>query len=353
MHHVIEIAQPLLLHAESEVAGAGEGVAEVVKQHAADILSNQRKPQLGLVEKHRVAADGKAGFEVARPGLVLREGAVGRCAAAVEALRQRNRVRFAAGEPERGDVADLGRARQHQLAAQRMVSRIARQHADEIALRAENVFGEIHVERIIDALARVERIVAPVLDEVEGNQPQPHRLRQQRNQLGRNLQRGLVHVDRAIGVAVEQRERLADALFHLDRDFAALERKRAHVLRIVVARGESEHQLVVALEARPIVIEHRLLFERREPRAQAHRVRDAPQIGPRETERNARRKTGLPGRRVQAIHAAADARELGAHADRQRIAPRLLQIVDHVLPVRVSLRILNRHVDARKHAQVV
>src|SRR5208283_4453503 len=74
VNHVIEVSEAVLLHAEGKVVRAGEGVAEIVKQNAADILSDKREPQFGLIEEQRIAADGEAGLRVARSGLLLGEG---------------------------------------------------------------------------------------------------------------------------------------------------------------------------------------------------------------------------------------------------------------------------------------
>ena len=46
----------------------------------------------------------------------------------------------------------------------RMIGGIARQEAQEVALRTEGVFGQPDIERIVDAPVRVHRVVAPVLN---------------------------------------------------------------------------------------------------------------------------------------------------------------------------------------------
>ena len=67
----------------------------------------------------------------------------------------------------------------------------------------------------------------------------------------------------------------------------------------------------------------------------------------------ARRKTGLPGRRIQAILAPADTGELRAHAPRKRVAAGLFQIVQHVFVVDLAVRILDRRIHPREDTQVV
>ena len=51
----------------------------------------------------------------------------------------------------------------HQALADLMIRGIARQEAQEVPLRSEDALGEAEVERVVDALVRIERIVAPVL----------------------------------------------------------------------------------------------------------------------------------------------------------------------------------------------
>ena len=61
LDHVIEIAQILLAKAEADIAEAAVYIAGIVKQHASEILSIQRKPQLEVINKHCISAQRKSG----------------------------------------------------------------------------------------------------------------------------------------------------------------------------------------------------------------------------------------------------------------------------------------------------
>src|SRR5689334_1308998 len=98
----------------------GIDIAGVVKKDSADVLADQREAQLDIVKQQRVSAQWKAGggrlghawtggnSDIARPGLVFGESAVGLAAASVESLGQRDRVgrRKAGGNAKREDHAE-------------------------------------------------------------------------------------------------------------------------------------------------------------------------------------------------------------------------------------------------------
>ena len=51
VHHVVEILQTSLAPAERKILQAGIDVPGIVEEYARDIVADQRKPQLGLVEE--------------------------------------------------------------------------------------------------------------------------------------------------------------------------------------------------------------------------------------------------------------------------------------------------------------
>ena len=71
---------------------SGVDVAHVVEEDAVDVVAEEGKAQFGGMEQQRIAAERKAGDQVARAGLVVREAAVRRAAAAEEVLGERNIV---------------------------------------------------------------------------------------------------------------------------------------------------------------------------------------------------------------------------------------------------------------------
>ena len=76
LHHVVEVLIGTLTETETDLVNVGIDVAHVVKEHAAYIVPDERETQLGLMEQEGVASHGKSGFVIARPGLVIREGAL-------------------------------------------------------------------------------------------------------------------------------------------------------------------------------------------------------------------------------------------------------------------------------------
>ena len=61
----------------------------------------------------------------------------------------------------------------------------------------------------------------------------------------------------------------------------------------------------------------------------------------------------VPRGRIEAGLAAADAPQFRAEADRHRVAPRLLHVVQDVFAVGLAVGILNGGVHPREHAQIV
>src|SRR5580704_9664631 len=76
------------------------------------------------------AAHRKAGFRIARSGGVVRESSIRRRAAGIETLRQRD-SRRAALTLNALDISELQRAREHDIASQRIIGRIAHEYPGE------------------------------------------------------------------------------------------------------------------------------------------------------------------------------------------------------------------------------
>src|ERR1039458_3106168 len=72
--------------------------------------------------------------------------------AAEEALGQGNRVGGIAVVMKRSDIAEFGAAGEDQAIADGVVSGVADQKVNEVALRAEEVFGEAEIDGIVEAL---------------------------------------------------------------------------------------------------------------------------------------------------------------------------------------------------------
>ncbi len=216
MDAVVKVLQIFLAEPQTDFVYGRIHVPQVVEQHAAQVIADQWEAQLYRVHEQRIAADGKAGGQIARPGLEIRKGAVGESAAAEEALRQRDFRQSAVTF----DQAEIRGARQHQVLGDLIIRRIARHHAPEAGLRSEDVGGQRQVDAGVRAVVRIDRIVALVLDEAHGDEADIDRLRQQRNQFGAD-QRRSDNIDLAISEAVLQRIRLGKFLSQLNGAFLA------------------------------------------------------------------------------------------------------------------------------------
>src|ERR1035441_8577762 len=182
VHHVIEILYIALLLAQGEIIQIGVDIAHIVEEHAADIVADQWKPKLRLIEHQEIAAQRKSRGVVARARLAFREGAMRAAAAAEEALRQRDGGRRIARVMGCDDIANFGAARQHQLLADGVVGGIAQQEAHEIDLRPEGVVRQPEIHRVVDAFVRIHRVVAAVQNPPERDDSHAHPLRKHRAQ---------------------------------------------------------------------------------------------------------------------------------------------------------------------------
>src|ERR1700733_1187146 len=179
MIHVIEVRQVVLVNPKRNGAECGVHIAHVVKQHAPDVVSDQRKAQLRRMEKHGIAADRESGLQIARSGLVVREYALRGAAAAEESLRQRDELTgiLSTGHCKRHDESEFGVARQYQAAAYRVVIRAADQYLAEALPRAEVMRGEADIHRIENSAVCVSSILAPILNQASRQLADHGRLR--------------------------------------------------------------------------------------------------------------------------------------------------------------------------------
>lgn len=178
MNHVAEIAQAPLIHPETHLPDAGKDVAHVMKQYTIDILSVQRKTQLGVIKKLRGTAQRESRNQVARTRLVFRKTPVRKIAAAEETFSNRNRIGRVRVRRniERGQNAEGGLSRQCQFRTEGSVRGIAPQHASEVAGRAEGMISEAEVQGVVDAPMRVHRVVPAVLHQVHRKHTDVHGL---------------------------------------------------------------------------------------------------------------------------------------------------------------------------------
>ena len=155
-------------------------------------------------------------------------------AAAEESLRQRDGVERIALVVERVDIADSGccaPARASCRSDDRW--RCAPGSAGSCAASRRRLSASADIDGVVDSLVRVHRIVAAVLNPGEGEDAHAHRLREQADQEGRDLERGLIHADAPVGVAVEDGGGFGEALRKLHRALLALGGEGAHVARIL------------------------------------------------------------------------------------------------------------------------
>src|ERR1035441_4653408 len=349
--HVIEVLHTVLAGAESDVVEGGIDVTHVVIEDAADVVADQGEAQLVLVEEQGVAAERKTGGHIAGAGLVFGETTVGVAAAAEEALGEGDGVDWIAEVVEGSDIADFSAAGEDQALADGVVRGVAEEHVDEVALRAEKVFGEADIDGSVETLVGIDGIVAAVLHQVDGSDADANGLGELRDEKGSDFEIG--DGDAAVCQAIEKGGGFGEPLGELGGAFLAGEIEGADIARVFEQAGEGDVEVVGALKVRPRIVEEDALIEGGNASAQADAVADAPEVVAGDIERDARREAGGAGGSIQAIVAGADAAELGANADSQRIAAGFLQLGEDVLVVGRAIGGLNGGVDAGEDAQVV
>src|SRR5579864_4901589 len=78
---------------------------------------------------------------------------------------------------ERRQPAEIHRACEHELLANRVIGRVAPQKSREARLRTKSVGGETKIHRVVDSLVRVGSIVPTVLNETSPQNSNAYGLR--------------------------------------------------------------------------------------------------------------------------------------------------------------------------------
>src|SRR5579864_4654489 len=84
MHHIVKVLQVSLVEAKTDRGYVRIDVSHVMEEYAADVVSNQREPQFGGMEKERAAADGEASQRISRTGLIIGKRSIRGSAAGIE-----------------------------------------------------------------------------------------------------------------------------------------------------------------------------------------------------------------------------------------------------------------------------
>ena len=208
----------------------------------------------------------------------------------------------------------------------------------------------------------VKRIVTCVANEGETWHTYVDRKRQQRYLVGGDIQ--LIHLDAAICITIDKADRLRVLLLHLKLAFQPFRRKRQDVLRVVVVDGRRKG------ERRPIehvgvcVAQQRALLQTSVVSFEGDRLISAAKIDTRHFEGCARaepevsigiaiRADLLAGQMLASV--VVDRTGLGLESESigEGVAPRFLQIDDHVLVRRIAARILHRFIYFIEQAQVI
>src|SRR5579864_4993826 len=172
MHGVGEVLQIPLPETQAHVLQLRIHIAEIVKQHASQVVADERKPKLNGVVKQRIPADRESSVQVARTSLEIGKRAIRHRPAGEEPLGQWN-----LGKPGIAlDYAESGGSRQHQVLGERVIRGVLREQASITCLGAECLRGELNVDSVVDASMGVQRIVAPVLNKGSGKKSYAHRL---------------------------------------------------------------------------------------------------------------------------------------------------------------------------------
>src|SRR3954454_12027857 len=68
VNHVVEVLEISLFYPKRDVVEVRINVAGVVEEHTADVIADQRKAKLGVINQQRLAADRKSGQKITRTG---------------------------------------------------------------------------------------------------------------------------------------------------------------------------------------------------------------------------------------------------------------------------------------------
>src|ERR1700682_5465301 len=164
LYGVVEVLKILLMPPQADVLDVGINVTQVIEQHAAKIVADQRKAQLHVIDEQGIAAEREPGDQVAWSSLVVGEGALGRGAAGKESLRERDLRK--AGEALNNPNESV--PCQHQILSELVVSGITRHQSAVPSLRSEHLRCEPHVDGSVDAFVSVAGIVAAILNKAAG-----------------------------------------------------------------------------------------------------------------------------------------------------------------------------------------
>src|SRR5712691_1531786 len=147
----------------------GKDVAHVVEQNRTQVLpqigqGKRRQAQLQLVKEQRIPADGKAGFEIARAGLIESKSAMRVRAAAKKALGQGHDS--LAAPVKRLLKTNFSEAGEDQpLFVEQMIGSIGGQQFVKACLGTKGFCRYTKVEGRVVALAGVKRIITLVTNQ--------------------------------------------------------------------------------------------------------------------------------------------------------------------------------------------
>src|SRR5579871_5546604 len=149
-----------------DVPGRGKHISHIMKDHGAQVISykgqgQRRGTQFQVVQEQRLAPQGEAGRQIARPSLIEPEPAIGIASSGKEAFRQRDKIR--------GTIwafnSDAGGPRKHPTFLMKLVVRgILQEQPAKICLGPEDARSHPTIQRRESAFVGVSRIVARIPD---------------------------------------------------------------------------------------------------------------------------------------------------------------------------------------------
>src|SRR4051812_30471333 len=98
-----------------------------------------------------------------------------------------------------------------------MVGSVFGHCAQEAPLRSKDVRSNCYVYLVVKAFACIGRVIAPVLHQVRGKNPEPHWLKELWNQQCRDYD--IACADSPVGIAEQNGSRLRELLRYLHRPF--------------------------------------------------------------------------------------------------------------------------------------
>src|SRR6185437_5647322 len=118
VNHVVEILEIILPEPKADVTNVAVDVSGILKQHAANVIANQRESEFQVIHQHGVATQWESSLQIPGSGLIFRKRPL-RCHPTREkAFRQRNHL----AALQRRNPAEVSASGKYQLSGERVIT---------------------------------------------------------------------------------------------------------------------------------------------------------------------------------------------------------------------------------------